>query len=250
MFFGAIVLALALAHQSRATLVQGFEGNPTIDSTGDASIKSTYQGVAAPQGSNQFLITTINEAGADGSDGYSHQSSSDAVINSALQTFAGLSLSGTEGSAFKLSITVPVGLDTISFQYDFLTNELPSGGGVIQHKDFAFYALFNGATLVSSSLSLATPDSINFNDAARQLATGPVATNPFSFDSGYATFNKSGLAPGSYTLVLGVEDKTNSDTPSGLLVDNVSVVPEPTALVLAIAGAGLLVGVKRIRRRA
>jgi len=248
-FTAATVLALALAGQARATLAQGFEGNPTINSTGDAAIKSTYQGVAAPEGSNQFLITTINQAGTDGSDGYSRQSSSDAVINMALQSFTGLTLSGTEGSAFSLSIVVPVGMDTISFQYDFLTNELPSGGGVIQHKDFAFYALFNGATLVSSNLTLATPASINFNDPARQLATGPIGSNPFTYDTGYATFNKSGLAPGTYTLVLGVEDKTNTDTPSGLLVDNVAVVPEPSAFALIIAGAGVFLGVSaRIKR--
>jgi hypothetical protein len=251
----AACLLAAFAQTSVAATVNGFEpGDPAVTSTGDAGVKGTYQGVVPPQGANQYLLTTINANGVDGTDGYSNQSSSNAVLNSALQTFVlpGSILTGTEGSAVKLSVVVPVGFDTITFQYDFLTNELPSGSGVVQHQDFGFAYLVNTATnlTVGGLRSVATPASINFNDPARQLPTGAIATNPFSFDSGYQTFTISGLAAGTYALNIGVEDKTTSDTPSGLLLDNVSVssaqaVPEPSTFGLIIAGAASFAAVRR-----
>jgi hypothetical protein len=252
-FLGAVcAFSLAFAHQGIAATVEGFEpGDPPVTTSGDASTKQTYQGVVPPQGSNQFLITTINTAGVDGTDGYSNQSGTNAVSNSTLQTFFGVSgLVGTEGSGFKLSIIVPPGSDTITFQYDFLTNELPSGGGVVQHQDIAFAVLLNSANaLVGTVRTVATPGSVDFNNPARQLTPGPIATNPFSFDSGYGTFTISGLAAGTYTLGIGVEDRTTSDTPSGLLVDNIqvssSVVPEPSTVGLMIAGAASLVAARR-----
>jgi hypothetical protein len=246
-------LTAVFAHSSFAVTVNGFElGDLPVTSTGDASVKGTYQGVVPPQGSNQYLLTTINANGVDGTDGYSNQSGSNSVLNSALQTFVfpGVSLTGTEGSSVKLSVVVPVGFDTITFQYDFLTDELPGGNGVVQHQDFGFAYLVNAATnaAVGGVRTVATPASIDFNNAARQLQVGAIATNPFSFDSGYQTFTMSGLAAGTYTLNIGVEDKTTADTPSGLLIDNVSVtaaVPEPSTLGLIVAGAASLAAVRR-----
>jgi hypothetical protein len=188
----------------------------------------------------------------DGTDGYSNQSGANAVSNMNLQNFLGVGLSGSEGSGFTLSIVVPVGFDTISFQYDFLTNELPSGNGAMQHQDFATFVLFNSSNALVASGGV-TPANINFNDPARQLAVGPTATNPFFFDTGYLTFTKAGLAPGTYTVGFAVEDKTTSDIPSGLLVDNVQVlaaVPEASTVALAIAGAVLLVAVRLRTKRA
>jgi hypothetical protein len=238
----SILCLLPFAQNARATLVEGFEGSPP-SSTGDGSIQGTYQGVVPPEGSHQYLITTINAAGQDGTDGYSNQSGTNAVINSALGSFygvnGGLTLAGTEGSGFKLSIVVPSGFDTISFQYDFLTDEFPVGDG--GHGDFAFALLLDSSNnLVGGVQGIATPASIDETDANRQLPVGPIATNPFTFDTGYQTFTITGLAPGTYTLGIGIEDKTTTDGPSGLLVDNISVVPEPSTIAFCLAGAGLL----------
>jgi hypothetical protein len=47
-----------------------------------------------------------------------------------------------------------------------------------------------------------------------------------------------------------VEDAQTADHASGLLIDNVQVVPEPSVFGLAIAGAALLAGVRRRIKRA
>lgn len=252
----ACVLSLAFAQPGMAVKVEGFEpGDPPVSTSGDATFKQTYQGVPPPEASNQFLITTINAGGTDGTDGYSNQSGTNAVTNATLQSFFGISgLVGTEGSGFKLSIVVPAGSDTITFQYDFLTNELPSGGGAIQHQDFAFAVLLNSSNvLIGGIRTVATPADIDFNNPSRQLPSGPIATNPFSFDTGSKTFTITGLAAGTYTLGIGIEDRTTSDVPSGLLVDNIQVtaaVPEPSTIGLIIAGAASFAAVRRRIKRA
>ena len=71
--------------------------------------------------------------------------------------------------------------------------------------------------------------------------------SPFQFHTGLQTLALplSSLAPGSYALAIGVEDSGTADHASGVLVDNVQLVPEPSMLALSIAGAGLLTAVRR-----
>ena len=240
------LIALTSVQVGHAAL-QGFEpGDPAFSTIGDAGTKSTFQGVAPTQGANQLLLTTINTAGQDGTDGYSNQSNSNAVINSALQAFFPVSgLLGTEGSGLKLTFTIGAG-QTQSFDYDFLTTEFGPGS----HQDFAFAVVLDSANnLVGGIRTVASPSSINFGDSSRQLPVGPIGTNPFSFHTGYQTFSISGLAAGTYTLGLGIEDRTTTDNPSGLLVDNIQIVPEPSTLgLIAIGAAGLLAARRRVRR--
>jgi hypothetical protein len=75
---------------------------------------------------------------------------------------------------------------------------------------------------------------------------------PFQFHTGYNTLSLSLalLAPGTYTLGIGVADAQTADHASGLLIDDVQVVPEPSVVALAIAGAGLLIGARRRIKRA
>jgi hypothetical protein len=244
LFGAACALSLAFVHEGVAGKVQGFEaGDPAVTKTGDGIVKQTYQGVVPPEGVNQFLLTTINTAGQDGTDGYSSQSGSNSVINSSLQSFFGVSgLLGTEGSGFKMSIVVPAGLNTVTFQYDFLTTEF--GGSA--HQDLAFAVLLDGTnTLIGGVRTIARPSDINTADPARQLPSGPVATNPFIFDTGFKTFTITGLAPGTYTLGIGIEDATTTDHPSGILVDNIQIVPEPSTIGLLLAGAASCVAMRR-----
>jgi hypothetical protein len=218
--------------------VQGFEvGDPTVTKTGDASVQTTYKGVAPQEGSNQFLITTI--ASGDG-DGLTPVSGTDAVLNSALQTFFfGTTLTGTEGSGFLTSFTVAPGDTSLTFRYDFLTNESPAPF----HNDFAFALLFNSSnTLIGGVRTIITATT-----AQPGLSLLSDQSGPFQFHTGYTTFAISlvGLTPGTYTLGIGIEDRTTSDIPSGLLVDNITIVPEPSTVGLGIAGAVLLVALRR-----
>ena len=235
------LLLMSIFGTARATLVEGFESGTFSGSEaviGDASIKTTYFGIAAPQGTHQLLLTTINNTSDPG---YTNQSGSNAVANSTLATFFGVSSSlirdGTatsqEVSGFTISLGMLTAGTTITLGYDFLTTEVPPG----QHRDFGFYTLTgnSGVTVIADAFSpLLHP------------TTDP--TNPFNLETGYQTLTININTTGTYTLGLGVSDATTTDNPSGLLIDNIQVispVPEPTTIAFSIAGAALLVALRR-----
>src|SRR5467141_616129 len=85
------LLLMSIFGTARATLVEGFESGTFSGSEaviGDASIKTTYFGIAAQEGTHQLLLTTINNTSDPG---YTNQSGSNAVANSTLATFFGVS---------------------------------------------------------------------------------------------------------------------------------------------------------------
>ena len=241
------VLLISLGGIARATLVEGFESGvfgAGESAVGDAGIKGTYFGIAPTQGTKQLLLTTINNTSDPG---YTNQNGSDAVNNATLATFFGVS--GTlirdgiavsqEGSGFKMDLGMLTVGTVITLNYDFLTDEVPSG----QNRDFAFYTLTgsSGVTVIADSFSpLLTP------------TTG--VGNPFALETGYQTLMITITTTGTYTLGLGVSDATTMDNPSGLLIDNIQVispVPEPTTIGFSVAGAALLVALrKRIKKTA
>ncbi len=241
----------------RAATVQGFEsGLPGGSTVGDASIQTSYEGIAAPEGSNQLLLTTINNA-ANSDQGVNPISVNNAVSAASVATFVGNGLGGVtqsnlrydsthtgrEGSAFDVSLSLNVG-DVLTFQYDFLTSEDPSDP--VPHQDFGF------ATLVNSAGTL-----VNYQLLGHQTAaTNSTGQAPFFNETGssgnhYSTYSISITTAGTYTLGIGVMDAQTMDGPSGLLVDNISVtpVPEPGTIALAVIGAGLI-GIIRARRKA
>jgi hypothetical protein len=233
---------MVIAQTSEARKIQGFEsGDPAFTTKGDAGTKGTYQGEAPPEGSFQFLITTIRAI--DSEDGVTNQSGTDAVSNATLSTFFnGISLLGVDGSGVLIPFTVLAGDTSLTFQYDFLSNEPAQ---TTPHNDFAFEALFSGTTLVGSVNTFAQVTGTSFSLFGAQ--------SPFIFHTGYLTFTMSlvGLAPGSYSLGIGVEDRTDANHASGLLIDNFQVnIPEPSTIGLGVAGAVLLVALRsRIKRK-
>ena len=55
---------------------------------------------------------------------------------------------------------------------------------------------------------------------------------------------------GVYTLGIGVMDATTTDGPSALLLDNIAViVPEPSTVGLGMAGAVLLIALRRVIKK-
>jgi hypothetical protein len=220
--------------------VQGFEaGDPSFTHAGDASSQGTFQGEAAPQGSNQYLVTTIG-TNSNNEDTLTPISGTPAAGFSALNTFFGTTVTNEEGSGVVIPFTVLAGDSTLSFQYDFLSNE---PGQATPRNDFGFEGLFNSGGALLGSIN----NFVNVNTASFTLFG---AQSPFTFHTGYQTLNLdvSSLAPGNYELGIGVSDAVNTSHASALLIDNVQVsaVPEPSTLGLMLAGAA---GFAAIRRR-
>lgn len=232
-----VIACSAMSAWGQAHTVQGFEaGDPAFTSTGDVGKVGTFQGQAPPQGSMQLLLTTIGSMSNE--DGLTPQSGSPAVSNLTLQNFAGIGLAGVEGSAVLIPFSVSSGETGVSFQYDFLTNELFQS---MPRDDFAFAAVLDNASSVVASLNPFVREAT----AAFDLFGGQA---PFQFHTGVNSLSFS-LAPGDYTLAIGVEDKSTADHASGLLIDNIQVIPEPSVLALAAAGGALMVAFRRKMKR-
>jgi hypothetical protein len=245
LFVAITVIATGgLTNMARADQVQGFEtGDPAVTSIGDAGKVGTFQGEAPPEGSSQYLLTTIGMMANE--DGLPAQSGTFAVGNAALQTFFhGLSLTGGfEGSGVLIPFTVSAGQTQLTFQYDFLSNEPFQ---TMPRSDFAFSAIFDSANTIERASAFATATGMTMNPF------DPGSQSPFQFHSGLLTLTLpvANLSPGNYTLGIGVDDASTADHASGLLIDNIQIVPEPSVLSLALVGTGLVVAIRRrmIRR--
>jgi hypothetical protein len=236
------VLLISLGGIARATVVEGFESGSFSGSeatSGDVGIRGTYFTIAPTEGTKQMLLTTINNTSDSPQ---TNQSGSNAVSVTTIGTFLGESTSsirdgtatGFEGSAFTINLGTLTAGTTVTFNYDFLTNEIQPGA----HNDFAFWELNSGTIHI-------------FADTNSLLNPTTGASNPFALETGYKTVTITITTTGTYTLGLGVMDATTADTSSGLLIDNIQVtpVPEPTTIGFSVAGAALLVALrKRIKR--
>lgn len=236
------VLLLSLAGIARATLVEGFESGSFSGSestSGDVGIRGAYFTIAPTEGTKQMLLTTINNTSDSPQ---TNQSGASAVSVVTIGSFLGESTSlirdgtatGQEGSAFKINLgALNVG-DVVTFDYDFLTNEIQPGA----HNDFAFWELNSGAIHL-------------FADTNSSLHATNASNTAFTLETGYHTVSIPITTAGTYTLGIGVMDATTTDTSSGVLIDNIAVtaVPEPTTVAFSIAGAALLVALrKRIKK--
>lgn len=117
------------------------------------------------------------------------------------------------------TITVNTG-ESLSFAWNFLTNEFP---GETTTQDFAFYTINGQAFTLASTASNLSPYTANTSfDNQTDFQTKTLA-----------------LAPGTYTFGFGVVNVFDTSTSSGLLVDNVAVVPEPDATTaITVLGLG------------
>ena len=233
------VLLLSLAGIARATLVEGFESGSFSGAeavSGDAGIRGTYFTIAPTEGTKQMLLTTINNTSDSPQ---TNQSGGNAVPVTTIGSFLGESTSsirdgiaaGQEGSAFTINLGTLNAGDIVTFNYDFLTNEIAPG----QHNDFAFWELNSGTIHV-------------FSDTNSGLlhATDP-SNMVFALETGYQTVTINITATATYMLGIGVMDATTTDNSSGVLIDNIQVspVPEPTTIGFTFAGAALLAALRR-----
>jgi hypothetical protein len=232
-------LLFAFSAQIKATTVEGFESTTlnASNSIGDASIRTpSYFGINPTQGTHELLLTTISTAGAH--DPGPNQSGTNAASVSSVAAFLGVATSsirdgtatGQEGSAFSINLGALTAGTTVSFNYDFLTNEIQPGA----HNDFGFITLtgMGGNTPVIA-------------DTFSPLFVTTGVGNPFALETHYQTYSFTIPTNGTFTLGIGIVDATTTDVSSALLVDNI-VVPEGGSAVVLLGIA--LVAVAGLRR--
>lgn len=140
----------------------------------------------------------------------------------ALSTFAAQFFLGVEGSAIRTAFNANA-LDTLTFDYNFLTDETIFGGPFVE--DLAFYVL---------------DGQVSYLNGWNNHGSDPLSPTPFHTESGYRSFSIMIPNSGAHSFALGVMDLEDSTYNTGLLVDNMrlAAVPEPSTWIMF--GSGLL----------
>jgi len=214
-----LLLLGSLALPAQAGLTNGgFETGDLSNwlTTGTTSVvSSTYSPTSPGSGSFSALLTTPSSNNV-----------------SALAAFLGVTSNSliaqgiTSGAAISQQFTATVGDgDKIVFNYNFLSNETLRPGGAAG--DFAFYRIVpqdSSATTLTTALTLVenSSQSIGFDAETGFTTQVPITIN----------------AAGNYTIYFGVVNLNNTSFTSGLLLDNISQIPEPLTL-LGVAGLGV-----------
>jgi hypothetical protein len=227
-----VFLLLTSAH---ATLIEGFENGLAPGSTvGDASVQLSYFGINPTQGTHQLALSTINQISDPGYTPISGSAGAVSVVT--IANFLGIPtgtirdglVTGQEGSAFQVNLGILNAGDVLTFDYNFLTDEVQPGA----HNDFAFFTfgLPGNVPVIADTFSPLLHPTIGQG-------------NPFVLETGYQPFSITITTAGMYNLGLGVVDGTTTDVPSALLLDNIQLiqVPEPSTFAFAVIGGVLLV---------
>ena len=169
---------------------------------GDGSVDTSAIGVNPMDGTYQALITT---SAANGAVSAANVATFLDLAPNALNIFG--NGAAIEGSALKLDpLTVNAG-DVLTFDWNFLTDEVTPSPNF---NDFGFVALSNGfKTELTDTFGSFT-----------SLAGGA-----FNQHSGYGTYRYVFNDAGTYTLGIGVVDARDGGGDSGLLIDNLQVTP-------------------------
>ena len=194
--------------------------------TGLTAVTGTFSAQAPNEGSFQAALTT-------NASGTVNQASLESFLGLNSGTLNSLNGAGTTnrgGSAIAQTFTVANGA-IIQFAWNFLPNGSNSSSS---QNDSAFFTLH---------LSSASSSSFTLLDQS--------SNHPGSA-SGYSIFTTGPLAAGTYILGFGVYDVAGTGGPANvqdpaLLIDRVSVVPEPATWSLIVIGLG--VAAVAIRRR-
>lgn len=229
---GFVSLSICLVVQSEAQLING-------------SFESGMSGWTTVGPNSSLTSGTKNGFSATNANFYAYMDTGAGSLPVAVQDFilasAGLPASyvastfpgANEGATSFQTFTLNPGDHTLRFDWNFLSDE-PSVFPT--ENDFAFALLYNNTTT-----SIA-------GTAYLDTTSGLVVGSPqFSHELGWQTVSLGGLTGGnSYTLLFGVFDRNDSLVNSGLLIDNITSVPEPSS-VLSIVMAGVLATVFRRR---
>lgn len=172
------------------------------ETLGNTSIQTDTYGADPTQGTYQALITNASGSVTD--------SALEAALGLSAGTLDGLGNGNvTEGSALLLpTITVAAGT-TLSFDWNFLTNESTP----TNFNDFAFVSIGSVSELADTNSSFV------------------LSPTSFSEETGYETFSYTFTTGGTYTIGLGVVDVGDSSVASGVLVDNFTLTPNGVQVV-------------------
>ncbi len=209
----------------------GFEsGDFTSWSTaGLASVETAAFGTGTTQGTHQALLDTFdNTASRSSLESFLGLGSGD------LNTIASSLNAGdtvVEGSATKQTITVNAG-DVLSFDWNMLTDEFMAQSMM---NDFSFVSIVNAMTDVSVLSDIMTGSFV-------------ASSTSFGHETGFNSFSHTFTTGGTFTIGFGVVDVGGADYASGLIIDNVQIVPAPSAVALAFLGMPLAISFIRRRR--
>lgn len=227
----------------------GFEQSPDFTgytTTGNTTLQAADFAIPV-EGNLQALLSNGSGDTTGGSN---------PVTGAQLETFLHLS-SGTltnaatfkanSGSAIQQTFAGLAG-QTLTFKFDFLTNEAPAGR--IGHNDAAFLTLQNGAN--PALLSILADTNSSMHPVADTLSGAALFADR---ETGYLTYTTTLASSGTYTIGFGVINSVDDNVASGLMVDAINVsggtssVPLPLALLAAPLGA-MVAGIagKRARR--
>ncbi len=223
-------LSLALLTSAPAAVVNGNFASPLSTgwtTLGDVSIQSgaaflttstvlDQDDPPAPAGTFNFSAAPAVETGIPGGpEEFAGLATGDLDPEPGAGNFA------FEGSVMKQTFNVPAG-EFLTFDWQILTND-------DANDDYAFITI-NGVLTVLGTQAVATTGS-----------------TPFARESVTSTFSRGFPSAGPVTLAFGIVDTGDFNTTSALRVDNVALVPEPSATILAtLLAAGLLVRRRRL----
>jgi len=142
----------------------------------------------------------------------------------------------TEGATLFQTFTLATGMNKLAFSWNFLTDEILANDGI---NDFAFALLYNQTT--STIAGTAVLDTFSPSSPG-----GP----EFADSTGWINVEFGGLIAGQvYTIAFGVFDVSDSVVNSGLLVDNVRAIPEPSSGLMVILTGIVATSFRRRWRR-
>lgn len=246
----AVVASLIPTTAKAAIINGGFEnGFDGWQKLGDYRLETSAFGSKIEGNVQAFLSTAFKEViGVDGNGkeiiggNAAPATYITGVAENSLEGFLGVSQffgndslgEAIEGSAIKQTFTGRTG-QTLSFAWNFITNESVGTNANPDFNDFAFATVSNNSQ--NSFFKLADTNT-NF------LANG--SKTSFFEETGFKTFSYTLPTDGEYILGFGVVDVGEPTVISGLLVDKVQAVPETSSTVgLLFLGMGAVSVLKR-----
>jgi hypothetical protein len=128
-------------------------------------------------------------------------------------------LGAVGGSAITTEVTVNAG-DTLSFQWNFLTDELADPA--LTQNDFAFFTVVPAISPLTGALKRLADTTATFFPSSTRMS--------LKEETGFQTETITFSSAGTFRLGFGVVDVFDFAGASGLLVDNVKLTSQPTSV--------------------